>query len=134
MHANPKLLLRATTVVETATGVGLLIVPGVVLALLLGVQQAQAETLLAGRVAGVALLSFGIAIWLTCSDTSQPVQRGLITGITVYTVGASVLLLYAGAVLRLAGILLWPAVLFHAALAVWCFMCLGSPRLSKRPP
>jgi hypothetical protein len=26
--------------------------------------------------------------------------------------------------LKMAGILLWPAVVFHAVLAVWCLLCL----------
>lgn len=118
------LLLRVAVFVEVPTGLCLLLVPGLILGLLLGVQHAVAETLLAGRIAGAALLGFGLAIWLTRS-TSQVVQRGLVTGITLYTVAAAVLLAYAGIVLKMIGSLLWPGFVFHVGFAVWCFMCLA---------
>ncbi len=119
------LLLRVAVFVEVPTGLCLLLVPGLILALLLGVQHAAAETLLAGRIAGAALLGFGLAIWLTRRDMSQLVQRGLVIGITLYTVAAAVLLAYAGIVLKMVGSLLWPGFVFHVGFAVWCFMCLA---------
>jgi hypothetical protein len=128
MHTRPGLLLLVTAIVEAVTGMSLLISSGFVLALLLGVQQAPVEMLLAGRIMGAALLSIGVTIWLTRSGASHSVQRGLITGITVYTVAATVLLAYAGMVLKITGILLWPGVAFHAALSVWCFSCLAVSR------
>ncbi len=118
------LLLRVTVFVEVPTGLCLLLVPGIILALLLGVQHPLAETLLAGRIAGAALLGFGVAIWLTRKHTSKPVQQGLVAGITLYTVAAATLLAYAGIVLKMVGILHWPGFAFHAGFAVWCFMCL----------
>jgi hypothetical protein len=57
----------------------------------------------------------------------------LLVGITIYTVVAAVLLAYAGGVLKMAGILLWPAVMFHAVLAAWCFTCLRA-RVSAGKP
>ena len=38
----------------------------------------------------------------------------------IYDVAAAALLAYAGLALSLVGIALWPAVVLHAALAVWC--------------
>ncbi len=64
------LLLLVAVFVEVPTGLCLLLVPGLILGLLLGVQHAAAETLLAGRIAGAALLGFGLAIWLMRRDTS----------------------------------------------------------------
>lgn len=125
------LLLRVTVLVEVPTGLCLLLMPGVILTLLLGVQNAATETLLAGRIAGAALLGFGVAIWLTRKDTSQPVRRGLVTGITLYTVAAAVLLAYAGIVLKMIGVLLWPGFVFHAGFAVWCLMCLARSSLTE---
>ncbi len=127
MRANVSLLLRVVASAETIAGLCLLVVPGLALVLLLGDEhKAAAETLLAGRIAGAALLSIGLIVWLTRTDTSQLVERGLVIGIAVYTVLAAVLLAYAGAVLKMAGIGLWPAFVFHAALAIWCFQCLSS--------
>lgn len=125
------LLLRVTVFVEVPTGLCLLLVPGVILALLLGVQHPVAETLLAGRIAGAALLGFGVAIWLTRKHTSKLVQQGLVAGITLYTVAAAALLAYAGIVLKMVGILLWPGFVFHAGFAVWCFMCISGSSLTE---
>ncbi len=121
------LLLRVAVFVEVPTGLCLLLMPGI-LGLLLGVQHPLAETLLAGRIAGAALLGFGVAIWLTRKRTS--VQYGLVVGVTLYTVAAAALLAYAGVVLKMAGILLWPGFVFHAGFAVWCFM-LSGPSLTE---
>ncbi len=120
--------MRIAAIVEVPTGLCLLLVPRLILALLLGVQHAAAETLLAGRVAGAALLGFGVAIWLTCKRASDPVQHGLVVGITLYTMVAAALLAYATIVLKMAGILLWPALVFHAGFAVWCLVSLSGHR------
>ena len=42
----------------------------------------------------------------------------------LYNAGVETLLLHAGTALGLAGVLLWPAILIHGALAVWCVICL----------
>ncbi len=125
------LLLLVAVFVEVPTGLCLLLVPGLILSLLLGVQHAVAETLLAGRIAGAALLGFGSAIWLMRREMSQLVQRGLVTGITLYTVAAAVLLAYAGIVLKMVGSVLWPAFVFHIGFAVWCFICLARSWLAE---
>jgi hypothetical protein len=64
-------------------------------------------------------------------NASAPAQRRLLTGLLVYNVAASMLLAFAGAVLKMMGVLLWPAVAAHAILAVWCFHCLRSDSLAK---
>jgi hypothetical protein len=126
-RSKMSLLLRLTAFTEVGAGVCLLLFPGAALAFLLGVEQTTAEALLAGRITGAALLSIGIISWLT-RDASQPRQRDVVTGITVYTVAAAVLLTYAGVASKMAGILLWPAAAFHAGLAVWCLVCLTGSR------
>ena len=42
----------------------------------------------------------------------------------IYDVAAAALLAYAGLVLNMVGLALWPAVVLHAALAGWCVVCL----------
>jgi hypothetical protein len=76
------------------------------------------------RIAGAANLGIGLVSWLMRNDTSQASQRSLITGITVYTIAAAVLLVFAGVSSNMVGIMLWPGVIFHTALAVGCFACL----------
>jgi hypothetical protein len=112
-------LLIVTAIIETGAGIGLLVVPKFVLALLLGI-SAAAETVFVGRVAGAALLAIGVACWLSRGEK----QSGLLTGILAYDVVAAGLLAHAGSVLGMNGVLLWLAVAVHAALAVWCVACL----------
>jgi hypothetical protein len=105
---NRKLFLLITAFVEAATGFCLLLLPDVVFRLLLGVEQATAEAILVGRIAGAALLAIGVASWLARADASTPAQRGLLTGILIYDAAASMLLAFAGAILKLIGALLCP--------------------------
>jgi hypothetical protein len=121
---KPRLLLLVTAFIEVGTGLLLLFLPSVPLALLLGVAQAAPEALLVGRVAGAALLAIGVASWLGRRDDRNPAQLGLLTGVLIYDGAAAVLLAGAGLFLNMAGIALWPAVVLHAALAVWCVVCL----------
>jgi hypothetical protein len=128
---NCKLFLSVTAFVEIPTGLCLLIVPALLLAVLPGLDHAPADTLVVGRLAGAALLATGVASWMARTDTRTPAQLGLLTGILIYNVAASVLLTFAGIVLKMIGILLWPAVAVHAILAVWCFVCLQPERHDK---
>ena len=125
---NCKLFLSVTAFVEVATGLCLLILPAFLFAVLLGLDRAAVDTIFIGRLAGAALLAIGIASWMARTDTRTRAQLGLLTGILIYNVTASALLAYAGAVLKMVGALLWPAVAIHAILALWCFSCLQSDR------
>jgi hypothetical protein len=116
-------LLFVTGLVEVGTGLFLLFLPALPLALLLGVSPAAPEALLVSRVAGAALLAIGVASWLARGDGGGPAQLGVLSGVLIYDLAAAVLLAYAGLVLGLVGIALWPAVVIHAALAVWCVVC-----------
>jgi hypothetical protein len=132
MHArNCKLFLSVTAFVEVATGLCLLILPAVLFAVLLGLDHATVDAIFVGRLAGAALLAIGVASWMARIDTRTPAQLGLLTGILIYNTAAALLLAYAGAVLKMVGVLLWPAVAIHAILAVWCFRSLQLERHGK---
>jgi len=125
MHVTSrKLLFLVTALVEAATGLCLLVVPAVPLAVLLGFQAEAVETSLVGRIAGAALVAIAIASWEAGSHPFEHSPRGLVTGILLYNAAVSTLLAYAGAVLNMTGILLWPAVALHSLLAIWCLRCL----------
>ena len=129
MHAtNRKLLLLVMAFAEGATGLCLLVLPAVLLAVLLGVEQPTVDATFVGRIAGAALLAIGVASWMTRDDTGSAAPRGLLVGLLIYNAVVALLLAYAGAVLAMAGILLWPTVALHAILAMWCFMCLRPDR------
>jgi hypothetical protein len=133
MHVtNRKLFLIITAFVEAATGLCLLFVPALLLAVLLGLEHGTVDGLFIGRIAGAALLAIGIASWLARVDTFTPAQRRLLTGIFIYNVAAAMLLTFAGTVLEMIGVLLWPAVTLHAILAVWCFSCLRPDKIAVR--
>ena len=120
---NRKLCLLTTASVEAGAGLCLLFLPVGVFAMLLGLERVSVEAIFVGRFAGAALLALGVACWVARDDTLTPAQRGLLTGMLVYNAVASMLLAYAGVVLEMVGVLLWPAAALHAILAIWCFGC-----------
>lgn len=117
-------LLIVTAAAEAGVGVTLLITPQVVARLLLGVSLDAPAALTVGRIAGAALLSLGAACWLTRDDGASGAARGLVAAMLLYNGLAAAVLAYAGAGVRLVGVLMWPAVALHAVLAVWCIACL----------
>ena len=98
--------------------------PSVPTALLLGVEAAAPETLFVGRVTGAALLAIGVACGVRPRDNRNAANLGLLIGVLIYDTVAAALLAYAGLGLSMVGIALWPAVVLHTALAVWCVACL----------
>jgi hypothetical protein len=119
-----KYLLVVTTVCEAGIGLLLLVLPSVPLAVLLGVVDVSRESILLARLFGAALLAIGVGCWLGRDDSLGPSQRGLIAGALVYDAVVAALLAYAGLVLAFVGIALWPGVVLHVMLAVWCVVCL----------
>jgi hypothetical protein len=119
-------LLIVTALAETATGLLLLVTPQRVIALLLGASLEAPAALIVARIAGAALLSLGCACWLARNDGPNRAVSGLVTAILLYNGVAIAVLANAGAGARLVGVLTWPAVALHAALAVWCIACLRS--------
>jgi len=118
-----KRFLTLTAIIEGATGLALIAVPGIVVRLLLGAEISGASIPL-GRVAGAALLALGVACWLARDDTQSRAARGLVVAMLMYNIVATAVLAFAGIGLGLHGVVLWPAVVLHAAMAVWCGVCL----------
>lgn len=114
-----KLLLLFTALIEAATGLALLVVPAIVVKLLLGAEISGAAIPL-GRVAGVALLALGVACWLARGDLQSRAARGLVAAMFLYNLGAVAILGNAGIQSQTVGIALWPAVILHAVMTVWC--------------
>ena len=112
-------LLKLTAIIEAATGLGLIAVPAIVVRLLFDAEITGASIPLA-RVAGVALLALGVACWLARDDTQTRAARGLVSAMVLYNLGAVIILGSAGLRSPSVGIALWPAVILHAVIAVWC--------------
>jgi hypothetical protein len=121
-----KKLLIVTALIETATGVMLLVSPTLVVAFLLGASLDGAAPLVVARMAGAALVSLGCACWLARNDGPNRGVPGLVVAMLLYNSVAVAVLANAGAGARLVGVLTWPAIVLHAALAVWCIACLRS--------
>ena len=117
-------LLKLTAVIETATGLGLMAVPSVVVRLLLGSPLGTSAAVMLARVAGAALLALGVACWLARDDTQSRAARGLVVAMLMYNIPAAAVLAFAGIGLGLHGVALWPAVVLHAAMGAWCGACL----------
>jgi hypothetical protein len=121
-------LLIVTALVEAPTGLMLLLSPAFVVALLLGASLEAPAALVVARIAGAALLSFGCACWLARDDGANRAVSGLIAVMLLYNGVAVAVLAHAGAVARLVGVLTWPVIVLHAALAIWCIASLRSGR------
>lgn len=126
-----KLLLKLTAIIEVPTGLGLVAVPAIVVRLLLGGELLGAGIPL-GRVAGVALLALGVASWLASFDTASCAARGIVSAMGLYNLGVVLILCAVGLQSQPVGIALWPAVILHAGMTVWCVICLGTNRTIAR--
>jgi hypothetical protein len=121
-------LLIVSAAVETSIGVTLLLSPSLVAGLLLGASLETPAALVVGRMTGAALFSLGGACWLARNDGPSRSLRGLVVAMLLYNGAAVAVLGSAGAGTRLVGVLMWPTVALHGALAIWCVASVRSGR------
>jgi hypothetical protein len=107
-------ILVFTAIVEVATGLALIAVPAIVIALLLGV-SASSEGAPLGRFLGIALLAFGWACWPDRRNTKRGSR--VFQGVLIYNVLVAFYLAFLDAVGGMGGLLLWPAVVLHGGVA-----------------
>ena len=119
-----KRLLLTTGLLESATGLALLIAPAIPVFVLLGVSLDAPAALTVTRVAGTALLALGWTCWLARRDVQSRAARGLIRAMLLYNLAVAAVLAHANLGLGLSGAGLWLVVAVHAALAAWCIACL----------
>jgi hypothetical protein len=105
---------------EVGIGLGLLAAPSVVAQLLLGATLDAPAALTVARVAGAALFALGVACWLAAFDLQSCAARGVVSAMVLYNVGAVVVLGASGIQSQQVGIGLWPAVILHTAMTIWC--------------
>lgn len=117
-------LFTATAVIELGAGLALLTCPSATTVLLVGAPLEASATLTVARVAGAALLALGVACWLARGDAHSRAARGLVAAMVLYNLGVAVILGAAGIRSQAVGIALWPAVMLHAAMTVWCIASL----------
>jgi hypothetical protein len=119
-----KKLLIVSALLEAASGLALMVSPAPPVLLLVGAVLDTTGGLIIARVAGAALLALGLGCWLARNDASSPAARGLVAAMLLYNMAALAVLVYAGLGLKLTAVGLWPAVVLHLALALWCVVCL----------
>jgi hypothetical protein len=122
-------LQTVTAVIELGAGLALLCFPSVAALLLVGAPLEAPSALTVARVAGAALLTLGVACWLARNDTRSRAARGLVAAMVLYNLGVAIILGTVGIQLQPVGVALWPAVVLHAAMTVWCILSL----LSEKP-
>ncbi len=125
-------LQTATALIELGAGLALLSLPSAAVALLLGAPLETPGAWTVARVGGAALLTLGAAFWLARGDTQSRAARGLVAAMVLYNFGAAIILGAAGIWSQPVGIVLWPAVVLHAAMTIWCIMSLRYLRIAER--
>jgi hypothetical protein len=104
--------LSFAALAEAATGLALIVAPSLIARLLLGAEL-SGVAIAVGRVAGISLLSLGIACWPGKETTRAP-----LCGMATYGLLVTVYLLYLGIRGECVGTLLWPAFVLHAVLTL----------------
>ena len=114
--------LVVTAVIEAGAGVAILCFPSKMVELLLGFPLHERPSAALVRVAGAVLLALGVACWLATRDAGKPSARRMVTVMTAYNLSAATALGIIGVRAPSAGVLLWPTVALHAAMALWCII------------
>ena len=115
-----KLLLIITAVIEAGAGLALLLIPTVAVSALLGVPLDTPTGLVAARIAGAALVALAIACWRARNGERGSPATGVVEAMSFYNFAGAMVLVYAGIRLDLRSALLWPAIVLHLGLGVWC--------------
>jgi hypothetical protein len=127
-------LLTVTALLEAPTGLALLASPPLAAGVLLGVSLDPPAALVVGRVAGAALLSLSVACWLARDEEPSRAVRGLVAALLLYNCAAVAVLASAAIGETLVGVLMWPALALHTALAVWCIACVRRGSVNAAAP
>jgi hypothetical protein len=127
-----KRLFVVTAVTEAGAGAGLMCFPSILAALILGSPLDTSASVAVGRLAGAAVFALAVANWFARRDPSGPAATGLVTAMVLYNVGTVVILGAAGVWSPPTGPLLWPVVVVHAAMTVWCIASLSGARPASK--
>jgi hypothetical protein len=132
MDPYTKNLLILTAWIEAITGLILISSPSLLAMLLLGTSLKAPAAIIVARLAGVALVTLGIACWLARSDEQRQAVRRMVAAMLFYNCAAVAVIISARFGQGLSGICLWPAVVLHAGMAVWCGTSIQKNTAAKR--
>jgi hypothetical protein len=113
---------------EICTGLALLIVPAFVVGLLLGADISSSGAAVS-RYSGITLFALGLACWPSRrrTETSSSALRAMLA----YNALIPLYLAYCGVMKHFWGLLLWPAVGLHAAVALWLLWASRAARIKN---
>ena len=114
-----KFLLVIAALVEAPAGLSLLLMPVMASSALLGAPLDTPNGLVGTRIAGAALVALAIACWRSRNGEGGS-PTGVVESMLFYNFAAAMVLLYAGIRLRLSSAFLWPAIVLHVGLGLWC--------------
>ena len=133
MPVVTRTLLALAAAIEAATGITLFVSPPFVAWILLGADVPGAGVHV-GRVGGFGLLALAIACWPSAENAGSRTHVQALRAMLIYNSLAAAYLAYLRVGSGFSGILLWPAIVLHAVLAllfaraVWKESSQASPR------
>src|SRR5688572_21057804 len=119
MTADTRTLLRVTAIIEGTTGFILAVVPSLLVPILLNASLDDPIAVLFARLAGAALLIVAISCWASRTSRNNSWMRLAMLGYNIFAIS---LLIYAALFEGMSGPGLWPTVILHGALLIWCLM------------
>ncbi len=122
-----KWFLIVSALIELAAGLALLLLPSRAASSLFDAPIA----LVLGRLAGLALVTLGVACWLARGEEKSRATTGLVAAMFLFNAGAVAIISYARLGLGLFTASIWPFALLHVVMAIWCVACLRRMRLRE---
>lgn len=122
-----KKLLLVSALIDLVAGLLLLLFPAQVAMLLLGLRLLTPVDQIYLRLVGALLIVLGVACRAACDEAYSRHEHGLVVVMLLYNILIATAFVYASLALGASAIGLWPAVILHAAMAVWCMASLRTP-------
>jgi hypothetical protein len=117
--------LIASAGLEVGAGLALLVSPAWTASILIGAPFDTPADSVVGRVAAGALLALGVACWTAQAAQLPSGVTGIVTAMLIYNVITAGAVTFAATALHLFGVGLWPTVVVHTLMAVWCLVLLS---------
>jgi hypothetical protein len=115
-----KILLTVTAIFEGIVGVALFLTPVLVVSTLLNTPLETAGGLVVARLGGAAIITIAICCWKARTFEIPQAGIGVVTALMFYNFAAAAVLVYGGVRLGLQSPLIWPTIVAHAVLGMWC--------------
>ena len=115
-----KSFLLVSAAVEIAAGAALILVPSAIVGLLIGGTLDSSAAIAVARIAGAALAILGLICWFASRHPESPTAMGVVTALLFYNATIVGILLYENLGHGLNALGIWPAIIVHVALGIWC--------------